>query len=412
MTETAPIPVADLEAMLLDPDVPDEVLRPYLIESASESGSFAPVVRINPATVEESILEAAVLLSPLNGLARRRRQERYRRKIASGSPLRIVSEGDSWFQYPFLLKDVIDHLFDHHALFCLSAAGDLVSEMVDQSRELVAAIAAEDPAIILLSGGGNDLLGDGRLASALLPFEEGRRPEDYLGEAFRSNLSAILRSWEELLTTVRSATPSVPIVCHSYDHAIPKNGRWLGKPLQRLGIVDSGLQRALIQLMVDQFHMELAALLAKLPQAHLVDCRGVVRGRWHDELHPDNAGYRDVAARFGARIDELTGRSIYPVPDRELESLAEVTPARDLNPREIIESWPAQALVAEIGLRSLSERADDNDLSLSVLSLEVSVPAFEDAAEGLLADARKHGIASLHLPPNLALMVEVALATK
>jgi len=29
-----------------------------------------------------------------------------------------------------------------------------------------------------------------------------------------------------------------------------------------------------------------------------VDNRGVVAGRWHDELHPLDAGFADVAAKF------------------------------------------------------------------------------------------------------------------
>ena len=87
----------------------------------------------------------------------------YRKKIAVGwSGLRIVSEGDSWFQYPFLLDDVIDQLFDQFAIFSLDAAGDLLQDMKKQD-ELSGAITAEQPQVVLLSGGGNDLLGDGRL---------------------------------------------------------------------------------------------------------------------------------------------------------------------------------------------------------------------------------------------------------
>lgn len=39
-------------------------------------------------------------------------------------------EGDSWFQYPVFLKDVIDHLAADHTIFCLSGAGDELRTMV------------------------------------------------------------------------------------------------------------------------------------------------------------------------------------------------------------------------------------------------------------------------------------------
>lgn len=410
------ISIDELEAMLLDPDIPDSALRPYLMESSAESGSFEPVVRINPAMVEETMLESALLLSSLNGIARRRRQERYRRAVAAGNPLRLVSEGDSWFQYPLLLDDVIDHLFQQHAIFSLDAAGDLVADMVEQSRELVAAIAAEDPAVILLSGGGNDLLGEGRLASALRPFDPALAPEEYLGPAFEANLRAILGSWEELLATVRGIAPGTPILCHSYDHAIPAKGRWLGKPMRRLGITDPALQRALIRLMVDRFHAELTALAARMTGVEVIDCRGAVRGRWHDELHPTNAGYRDVAARFAARIAALTGRAAVPggVPEAlegmgDGDDLAEAV-AAPADPAKAMAGWPDDALKAEIGLRALSRDAGDSDgFELSLLSLEATVPAFPAAADALLARARNEGVAALGLPADLAQMVEEAL---
>jgi len=70
----------------------------------------------------------------------------------------VVSKGDSWFQYPFLLKDVIDQLFDDYAIYSLGGAGVLVSEMLDQD-EIGDAIDRENPDLLFLSGRGNDLLG-------------------------------------------------------------------------------------------------------------------------------------------------------------------------------------------------------------------------------------------------------------
>ena len=51
----------------------------------------------------------------------------------------IVSEGDSWFQYPLLLKDTIDHVMNRYAVMSLGAAGDLLNRMADK-QEYVRAV--------------------------------------------------------------------------------------------------------------------------------------------------------------------------------------------------------------------------------------------------------------------------------
>ena len=60
------------------------------------------------------------------GVSKRKRQALYRSKVAKHfDAIRIVSEGDSWFQYPWLLDDVIDHLMaeDDIAILSLGGAG-------------------------------------------------------------------------------------------------------------------------------------------------------------------------------------------------------------------------------------------------------------------------------------------------
>ena len=128
------IPVRELERMLLDPDTPDAAIRPYLRMDVTDTKPFEPEVRINASLIEEAREESALALGSLNGIARWRRQVRYRRKIGGWTGLRIVSEGDSWFQFPFLLEDVIDQIFDEYAVFDLGAAGDLLVDLVKQDE--------------------------------------------------------------------------------------------------------------------------------------------------------------------------------------------------------------------------------------------------------------------------------------
>ena len=41
----------------------------------------------------------------------------------------IVSAGDSWFQHPCWLRDIIDKIKDDYAVLSLGVAGDTMSEM-------------------------------------------------------------------------------------------------------------------------------------------------------------------------------------------------------------------------------------------------------------------------------------------
>jgi hypothetical protein len=46
------ISASDLQMLLLDPEVPDSALRPYLMVDHSASGAYRPEVRVNPSRVE------------------------------------------------------------------------------------------------------------------------------------------------------------------------------------------------------------------------------------------------------------------------------------------------------------------------------------------------------------------------
>lgn len=372
-----------LEQMLLDENVPDEALRPYLMESMQDSNPFQPVVEVNPDRVEVGLTEAAVALSSLNGIARWRRHRRYRRKVRDWEGLRIVSEGDSWFQYPFLLTDVIDWLSEPYAVFSLDAAGDLIADMVRQG-ELITAVVSERPDVVLLSGGGNDLLGGANLARAVLPFEPGRPPEDYLSAGFDANLGAVLAGYTILFERLARIAPHTPVMCHVYDHAVPNQGRWLGQPLAMIGVVDPMLQRAIVRCIVDRFHVALGELAGRFPQVRLIDTRGSVLGRWNDELHPTDGGYAAVAQLFADAIADATGTA-----QVEIGGGAGIEASR-LEPG--LARYSDDALLAELGRRRrLCEAGDpglDEPLLIFSSSLAGSYPELREAGTKAVAEAR------------------------
>lgn len=299
------LPIAELHAMLMDPSVPDKDISPYLMVDVTASGAFTPQVRINPSKLQEDFAESAAALASLNAIARWRRQRRYRHR-AKSKDVRIVSEGDSWFQFPFLLDDVIDQLWNSFAIFSVGAAGDLLTDMIRQN-EVASAVVAEQPQIILLSAGGNDLLGGGRLVEHIEPFQPTRPVGDYVGERFLAFRDTKIRQFRSVIVGALNAGSASHVVTHSYGYAIPNAGRWLGDPLNGFGITDPEAQRALVRLLVDSFHEGLEALQAD-PALHgritVVDARDAVPDNgWWDELHPNNSGFREVAKRFRQAID-------------------------------------------------------------------------------------------------------------
>ncbi|WP_461655906.1 SGNH/GDSL hydrolase family protein [Methylorubrum aminovorans] len=371
--------------MLLDLEVPDEALRPYLIVGGNDSGPFRPIVKANPARVTAPETEAAIALASLNGIARWRRQQRYRRKLRSWTGLRIVSEGDSWFQYPFLLTDVVDWLSEPYAIYSLDAAGDLLSDMVQQG-ELVTAVVQEKPHVVLLSGGGNDLLGGSHLSQAVLAFEAGRPARNYLGQSFKLNLDAALANYKQLFSRLAEVAPRTPILCHVYDYAAPARGRWLGQPLATVGIADPALQREIVRAIVDRFHAELTALASGFPQVRVIDTRGAVGDtRWHDELHPNDAGFAAVAGLFAAEIARATATD---VPKLATEASVEgaAIGATDEVERLLdrLAIFPDDALLHEIGRREVLARAGNlqhDPVTVFPSSVAGTFPEFRD--EGL-----------------------------
>lgn len=305
---TKQITLRQLREMLRNPDIDEQELREYVELDEVNSRAFAPVLRPKPDLVDTEGLEADILLGTFNSWSRSRRQQKYRRKIAQGwSGLKIVSEGDSWFQYPIILDDVIDQLFDRYAIYSLGAAGDLLEYMLKED-ELTQAIATEQPDVFLISGGGNDLVGNGRLATMVHAFEQTRLPQDYPNDKFNLFLTEINDLYRGLFSRLTSQFPTLKIVTHGYDRVIPNNGRWLGKPLSSKGIHNQELQKEILAVVIDRFNDSLRSVTDEFDgTVFYIDCRNAVTDQqWFDELHPNNRGFQAVADRFASVIDAVT----------------------------------------------------------------------------------------------------------
>ena len=310
------ITLEELSRKMAEPGIQPEDLAPYFTEDAEASDPFAPAITLNPDRViipdtDDAATRSALLLNGANWIERQSRQARFFRRLSKGDykgPI-IVEEGDSWFQFPILLHDTIDVLMEEYAVFSLSAGGDTLANMVARA-EYRRAIEQTGATILLLSGGGNDLVADGNLSRHLRKFDPALQAADYLLPSFDQLVATALGQFDRIYRDVAARYPKVRILCHGYDFAIPNKGKWLGKPMIANGIKDAGIQMGIAKIMMDRFSDAMAGLARRHSHVTFLNLRGIVGDkRWHDELHPTNEGYRDVAKQFSDGIKSLGRKS-------------------------------------------------------------------------------------------------------
>jgi hypothetical protein len=361
------IAMAELQRLMRDPSVPDGELKQYFTVEPNVSRPFAPGVIPDPARVAvdppSDALEAAMLMSWANGLSRLRRQEKFRARVASGDTRAVlVSEGDSWFQFPIYLEDVIDQLGTEFSIWSVDAAGDTLQNMVIDDAEYLHALREQRPAVraFLFSGGGNDIVGADRggnssIMQIVRRFEPGRPAEWYLETpAFAQKLGFIEGCYRAVLANVAAEFPALPVICHAYDYSIPGApddprdpiwagpDQWIGRPMRSLGITDPRLQREIVRVMIDRLTQRLQTLCGgntpggAFPNAWHVDARGTVRALWADELHPTDEGYGLVAARFATVLRRALGSAT----EGQAPAVVDTRPGRGLS---LAESVPSPA---------------------------------------------------------------------
>ena len=78
----------------------------------------------------------------------------------------IVIEGDSWFEHP-IIKDTFDWLSEKlqgkYALYSLAHGGDWLMNIIRDGK-YISELPIIKPEVLLLSGGGNDLVDYNRLS--------------------------------------------------------------------------------------------------------------------------------------------------------------------------------------------------------------------------------------------------------
>jgi lysophospholipase L1-like esterase len=327
-------------------------------------------------------------IGELNRGERRARLDQYLDAVRKGKcrdRTILVAEGDSWFQFPGkwvrlfglrwvhfdAVKDVLDHLMalNKYCVHSLAAGGDWLFEML-RAKDYVEPLSQIEPDAFLLSGGGNDLLGDGRVGNMTLhqrrhdpastrhkeildarvaavarrrdvvfDREKYARGVYFLAKEFVSFLNLALVQYVVFFSDLRrSKLSEMRVVTHGYDFAIPSerstarlisirrlvnkvmgSGKWLWIPLEQKRLADDE-KRAVLYAMITEFNELLVSLAEspRFPRLYHVDCRGIAQSEkdWYDEIHLTSKAYRRAAALFEACIAaKEAGKKVFTVAD-------------------------------------------------------------------------------------------------
>lgn len=226
---------------------------------------------------------------------------------------KLVSEGDSWFQHP-IITDIIDHVSKFYPIHCLAAAGDTLRNWVKDGKVMLA-VETVNPDALLLSGGGNDILGESMRSFLADTFEdapEGTRPERFFLPKFAQELDALADIYRTVFAFFKQSRPKMPIIVHGYDYPRPlpadsKKTSWLGVYFTEKKNLREKDRTAAVRFMMDEFNRRLKAVAAEYPDTvHYLDLRGIVRDdQWADEIHPNDDGYQDIATVYVRTISDL-----------------------------------------------------------------------------------------------------------
>ncbi len=286
-------------------------------------------------------------MNTANWISRKFRLKRYKKKLKRfPNSIKIVSEGDSWFQYPHpKVKDIIDHLSQHYAIYSVGAAGDEVINYFKE-QEYFLAVKQEHPDFLLLSGGGNDILGPQFESFLRDDLHDGLRLETkedlihFMKTSFFDKLDKVLQTYKEIFNSTFEQSPNIHILLHGYDNIIPLDKTdegWLGRFMIKKNMLQQENREKLIHYLLMEFNDRVSALADSYPNVHYIDVRNSVTDKqWYDEIHPDSEGFKVVADKFLDKLKTLT-----PTPAGDSDSPLPMTSAKNITARTIVPEPPS-----------------------------------------------------------------------
>ncbi|WP_044211262.1 SGNH/GDSL hydrolase family protein [Flammeovirga sp. OC4] len=324
----------------------DEKLRELLsLPELNSSDLRSILLRLfdkNNGSIDNDSDAAESWMGKLNKRANKKKNKLFWKRIKKGKTKKIIlAEGDSWFEFPIYIKEIIDQLNDNKAYAIKSHAygGDWISNILYE-QQYIEDLSLLKPDVFLISGGGNDIVGNNRLAYLLkrrvnIENDIKEKPIDLttdLGKlqfsdlCFNNEFYALLKLFELqyhlLFTSIQKSVDKfkdLKIITQGYDYAIPSKskgfgfnilkapkpilnlitgtGKWLNTPLLLRGYTNQEEKNAILFGMIERFNNTLISLGKQYKNVYHIDCRGAIDPKkgWNDELHPTSKEFKVIA---------------------------------------------------------------------------------------------------------------------
>ncbi len=243
---------------------------------------------------------------------------------ASSKRVGILTEGDSWFAFPLPSRpnivDVLINRFSSHAAWLRHESNGDESRIMmagEQWEKLFKTLTRPKMRcdIILLSAGGNDIVGR-CLLTLLRQRESWMTWRDCINEQrFQHRLNQIEGAYQELIALRDDYHPNAWIFTHDYDRAIPsdkpirlgpfKLGPWMKPYLESKGIKKTSDQREIVWFLLDRFSQMLQRIEQSTDRFYHVRTQGTLKTtEWGDEIHPTKEGFEKIADKIQTAIHE------------------------------------------------------------------------------------------------------------
>ncbi len=222
----------------------------------------------------------------------------------------LIGEGDSWFLYPFLVKDTLDYVMEKYPLRSLAAAGDELQNY-KKDGQLLKEIGRLKPKYVLLSGGGNDIIGPAIVDILKNGMPGGLTPKEYLNDNFEKKMKNLDSLYHYFFNEIAKFGFVKQVFVHGYDYVLPeheekiiKNG-WVNRYLMEKGVKAVSDRKLVINYLIDTFNDLLKAVSQQHKIATYLDMRTLVsQNEWFDEIHPNDVGFAKVGLKFVEAIDQ------------------------------------------------------------------------------------------------------------
>ena len=251
----------------------------------------------------------------------------------------LIVEGDSWFDLPWSHTDVSDVLEDReYAVMSKAKRGDTLEDMAfgNQLAEIASLFLEirdrykKTPRAILLSMGGNDILGPN------LAFVLNHRSSSIGAQTpwMKNILHGALQRFRlyviDYITAVSLTCKAyhddgpcmeIPIIIHGYDYPMPSGkgfkflwftvkGPWLKPSFDMKGYSALEAQKT-IQHFVNEYNLALESAVTSVKNMNLIPnpvcylklLKTVGENQWADELHPNTEGMSAIADKFIQKIE-------------------------------------------------------------------------------------------------------------